>query len=461
MQERDGLLKGVVGTLASMRLTLIIFFTLAAVSVIGTLFPYGMAGSEVHHHYPPALAWLIQTFSLHDMYRTNWFRFLLALLCINLIICSVQRLPKTIKLARQRDQEFSSDKVSKFSQNFQMTTAQPMEKVAPSLEKVIGGEFGPLKAIDSSDKYMALAERGRWSSFMVYFIHLSVLVILVGAIIGSLFGFRGIMNIIEGEASKMVMLSRGHERLELPFTVRCDAFSVSFYEMGTPREYRSDLTILKGDEKILQTPIRVNHPLTYGGITFYQSTYGSILTSLKVEIRDTDSEKTWTMDMQMRTPKTIPGTTDQIQVMDYRENIAQLGPIVIMAMLREGEEPTGAYILLNDPDFHGNKISNYHFAIKEAETAWYTGLQVKSDPGVWVVYVGFSALLIGIIMAYYMSHRKMWVVAEPSREFPGRTLVTLGGRTNRNPLAFEEEFRKVCQSVEQQLKAGENKETST
>ncbi len=296
---------------------------------------------------------------------------------------------------------------------------------------------------------------------MVYFIHLSVLIILVGAIIGSLFGFKGIMNIIEGEASNTVMLSRGHERLELPFAVRCDAFSISYYETGTPREYRSDLTILKGDEEILQTPIRVNHPLTYGGITFYQSTYGSFLTSLDLEIRDTESGRTWTKNMRMRTPETLPGTTDQIQVMDYREDIAQLGPIVIMAMLREGEEATGAYVLVNDPDFHGNRISNYHFAIQEAETARYTGLQVKSDPGVWVVYVGFSALLIGIILAYYMSHRKIWVVAEPSRQFPGRTQVTLGGRANRNPLAFEEEFQTICQGVEQELRASENKDSET
>ncbi len=461
MQEKEGLPKRAVEALASMKLTLIIFFTLAAVSVVGTLFPHGMTGSEVHHHFSPTAAWIIETLGLHDLYRTTWFRLLLLLLCANLIVCTLQRLPKTLKLAQRREEEISRDKLIKFSQNFETMAPLSVDETQSALQRVFQSEFGSLRDVKGSEGYAGAAEKGRWSTFLVYVIHLSVLLVLLGALIGSMLGFKGIMNILEGEASASVMLRQGHERLDLPFSVRCDAFSVTFYEMGTPKEYRSDLTILEEGQEVLKRSIRVNDPLTYRGVTFYQSSYGSLLNNLKIEITDTDSGRTLSMDMKMRQPQTVPGSTDQLQVMDYREDIGRMGPAVAIAMLREGEEPTGAWILVKMPDFHGNRIGNYRFAVKEAETVWYTGLQVKSDPGVWMVYAGFSALLLGITLAYYMSHRRIWVVAEPHPGKTGSTRVTLAGRTNRNPVAFEEEFQKLCLRVEQELRASENKDSQT
>lgn len=40
-----------------------------------------------------------------------------------------------------------------------------------------------------------------------------------------------------------------------------------------PKEYRSDLTILDQGREILRKSIKVNAPLTYKGVTFYQSSY--------------------------------------------------------------------------------------------------------------------------------------------------------------------------------------------
>ncbi len=457
MKEKEGFLKQTLQALASMRLTLFIFFALATASIIGTLFPHGMSGSEVHHHYHPTMAAIIESLGLHDLYRTTWFRVLLLALCINIVVCSAKRLPKTMKLLNRRDEELSSEKLTRFSHSFQMTTAVPLEDAGGSLSHAVGAEFGPLRKVSESDRYAATAERGRWSVFLVYVVHLSVMMILIGALLGSLLGFKGIMNIVEGNASSTVILSKGHERLELPFAVRCDAFSATFYEMGSPKEYRSDLAILQEGDVVLQRSIRVNHPLTYQGITFYQSTYGTFLDRVEVEITDTDSSKGMVLNMRLREPRTIPGTTTQVQVMDYREDMP-MGPVVVMAMLREGEEPTGAWILANEPDFHGNKIYNYRFAIKNMETAQYTGLQVKSDPGVWIVYVGFLAMLIGIIMAYYMSHRKIWVLAEPHPDTPSTTRIVIAGRTNRNPLGFEEEFERLCRTVERQLESNDKKD---
>jgi hypothetical protein len=71
--------------------------------------------------------------------------------------------------------------------------------------------------------------------------------------------------------------------MPLGFYVRCDDFDVDYYQnqhgdpTGMPSEYHSTLSVFNlGRQKIFDKRIRVNDPLTYHGITFYQSSYGTI-----------------------------------------------------------------------------------------------------------------------------------------------------------------------------------------
>ncbi len=60
---------------------------------------------------------------------------------------------------------------------------------------------------------------------------------------------------------------------ELDFSIRCNSFAIDFYPNGMPKEYTSSLTVLENGREVLTKTIEVNDPLTYKGITFYQSSY--------------------------------------------------------------------------------------------------------------------------------------------------------------------------------------------
>jgi len=68
-----------------------------------------------------------------------------------------------------------------------------------------------------------------------------------------------------------------------------------------------------------------------------------------------------------------------------------------------------------------------------ADEKLYTGLQVAKDPGVWVVWFGCTLMVIGIMMAFFMSHNRVWI-----RLANGRAV--LGGTASKNPAAFENKF---------------------
>ena len=94
-------------------------------------------------HYRPAAAWVINTFGLNDLYRTGWFRCLLLLLCVNLIVCTFERLPKTIKLLQRRNETIDPQKLMKFSISRQFSSKLPWEETRSRLTGVISDKFAP------------------------------------------------------------------------------------------------------------------------------------------------------------------------------------------------------------------------------------------------------------------------------------------------------------------------------
>jgi len=285
---------------------------------------------------------------------------------------------------------------------------------------------------------------------MVYGVHLSVLIVLVGALAGSYLGFKGAMNLTEGETSDKVMLAGDESVQGLPFEVRCDKFEVSFYDTGAPKEFRSDLAIIDKGREVLKESIVVNDPLTYEGITFYQASYGTTLKEAEIDLTDPDSGKKIALTLPFRQPVTIPGTDDQLVIADYQEDLMRVGQAIELVYGKQGRQSSAQWILIDRP-YHGNRIENYLVRVTRIDKARFTGLQVKKDPGIWLVWAGFTLMTLAIGLTFYSSHRKLWVCIEPDKKRK-KTIVTLAGRASRNAQAFEEKFEALRAELENRLK---------
>ncbi|HEY9662635.1 MAG TPA: cytochrome c biogenesis protein ResB, partial [Allocoleopsis sp.] len=69
-----------------------------------------------------------------------------------------------------------------------------------------------------------------------------------------------------------------------------------------------------------------------------------------------------------------------------------------------------------------------------------TGLQIKADPGIPLVYTGFGLLMLGVIMSYF-SHSQVWALQTEDKGF------YIGGRTNRAQVAFEREMLEILDQL--------------
>jgi len=84
--------------------------------------------------------------------------------------------------------------------------------------------------------------------------------------------------------------------------------------------------------------------------------------------------------------------------------------------------------------------------LEDYDQTYYTGLQLAKDPGMDVVWIGSALLVGGLCIMFYVAHRKVWVKIQEQED--GQVKVEVTGLSNRNPVAFEQEF----DDLEKQIK---------
>lgn len=87
---------------------------------------------------------------------------------------------------------------------------------------------------EHNGEYHLFAQKTAWCRLGVYVVHLSILVIFIGAIIGSLAGYKGYVTIVEG-TSVNAFEGRNGQKMPLGFEVLCEKFNVEFYATGAPK----------------------------------------------------------------------------------------------------------------------------------------------------------------------------------------------------------------------------------
>ncbi len=440
--------------LSSVRLTLAILIVLAAVSIVGTLIPQSEGVSEFARGLSPGTLKLFTTLGLFDVYHSLWFRALISLLALNLIVCSLNRLGPTLRLFRAAPKP---DRTRPFEdvppENRFFTDLSPAE-AASRVEGLVRDKYEKFARKDSPNDIFMVGERGRYSLFGVYIVHLSVLLIIAGSIVGSLWGFKGFVNIPEGEGVNTVRLRNSHTHKELGFRVECVNFDVTFYENGTPEDYRSDLRFMDDDmEK--DVVLRVNHPFTYRGIRFYQSSYGNIPgNEVDLLIRRGGTENGETVLRATRGEEVqLPGDEGHFVVEEIRGDFMRMGmgPAARISAHPEEGEPFTFWVFLHPdraqarfsqgfqafPSLNPSAFEPYTFFLKGIESRYYTGLQVNKDPGVPYVWAGFFLIVAGLFVTFFMSHRRFRIRIQDIGE--DGTLVSVSGRADKNPVGAERE----------------------
>ena len=411
--------------LADLRFAIFILLLISLFSIAGTIIEQDQSIEVYKLNYPltnPIFGFLtwdrILQFGLDHIYKTWWFLTLILFFGISLVSCTfLQQLP-SLKIARRcqffrTTTQFYRLKFSTILNNFSFNKI---------LSRIKNNDYSIFQQKNISYCYKGLV--GRIAPIIVHF---SMILVLLGTIIGSLFGFKAQEIVPKTETFHVQnILTNGQLTLVPKTSARINDFWITYTKTKTISQFYSDISVLdnRGNEKTRKT-ISVNYPLISNSIYYYQTDWNLIglrFQNLKNEIIEyplinvfNNQSKLW---------------------LTWISNNSSLneGLIIIIDNLE------GYCSIYNEKgQFFGNielnETINFQIPLTLLEIISSTGLQIKTDPGIPVIYLGFFFLMVSTLISY-ITYSQIWIIQKNQQIF-------IGGTTNRAIFEFELEFFKL------------------
>lgn len=431
--------------LTDLRLAIILLLAIAIFSILGTVIEQGQSIGFYQENYPenPALfgflTWkVLIILGLDHVYRTWWFLSLLILFGTSLTACTLTRQLPALKAARRWKFYNKPQGFQKLALSAEFDVEADNWTSIQNLNEILQKRRYKVFQDDADKLY---ARRGIIGRIGPIIVHIGIVVILLGSILGAMTGFIAQEMVPSGETFivRNIIDAGPWSASQVPkdWGVKVNRFWIDYTPTGGIDQFYSDMSVLdKEGKEVDGDKIYVNHPLRYKGVTFYQTDWG--ISSVKVRVNKSPILQLPMAQLDTGGKGRIWGTWIPTKP-DLSEGVSLLA-----------KDLQGTVLIYDGQGQLVNTIREGMFAevngvrLKIVELVGSTGLQIKADPGVPVIYTGFAILMMGVVMSYF-SHSQVWVLQKENNLY-------IGGKTNRAQVAFEREMVDIFEQTNSQFK---------
>lgn len=429
---------------ASLKLAIFIMLLIGIFSMLGSTYVEQNQPFERYlDKFGPTKAVWFWKLHLTNVFHSWYYISLIVLLAINLSVCSVKRLPRIWK------QTFGSERVLKLEERLDRSlkpVSVPIKSPEAMVKFLASRGFKVFKEEEGGKVYI-FAEKGKYSRLGVYVVHIALLIIMLGALIDAIFGFRGFLPVPEGETSDIMLVGPEDRRVRLPFAVHLRDFSIITYEEEAKikgkevaedfREaiasFRSEIEVINAGKKVAEGVVEVNKPFDFRNYRIFQASYGLMEGTAGMGVIVVDKEKAKTQEHEA-----IVGTFSvrSGEVTEFRDMLVsvervilnlhdpqagfegELAPAVVLKVLKDRKSYNVPVVY--DPQLTVLIYSQvkdleefpYVFFMDGFSPQFYSGFQVSFHPGTNIIWLGSTLLVLGMVLAFYTVHRKVWVRIE-------------------------------------------------
>lgn len=421
--------------LYSMKFAVFLLIILVAACIAGSVIPQGEQASWYTSHYSRQAAGAVMLFGLDDIFHSWWFALLTAVLCLNLLLCSVLRFPSLI--GRMKNGFTPVKSISTWNQEPVIETPDEPDELFERLgfRKIHRGKVAltrvaePPKTQEFACLYSAKNKIGIWGAWLC---HLGMLIIILGFVLGQVLKSEYTVYGVPGQTKPV-----GNTDYELTI----DAFDVAMRDDYTVDQYTSKLTVTdRAGERSLSGTASVNAPLSLFGMKFYQNSTGW---AASVDVwRDGEKIQEALLcageHMLVEDQEGLAVVFNAFYPDLYEDENGQ--PITLTPVLKNPgylyslyyhDQMIGMNVLESD-----EKITVEDYEIVFHDPQQYTLIQVKRDPYGIVAAIGGLVMLLSLILAFYVQPRELWALKGEN----GRWMVA--GASRKAGVMFEEEIRR-------------------
>jgi cytochrome c biogenesis protein len=460
-------------TMASVETGVVLLILVVILSAAGTIVLQRSVTrpDEMQSAYSPQVLRILDAAGLTDVFHSWWFLGTVFLVSVCIIAASIDRFPN-------RWRYFS--RPYKYPEESFRRANQPQKSLVIA-ERPLRGDAVQKACLQAAERALhakgyhpervmrqnhpgIFVERHRISELAVYIVHSSLLLIFFGTIVDGLWGWRGTINLTEGQSSNVVETRDGKTRV-LPFSIRCDAGGQENYQDGTLKKLWTNVTVVKAGQEVQKKEIVVNDPLLSGGMRFYLSSYAANGKVDKVLLAATplagsgqkqeialavNDVVSLDSDATVRFAEFFPDSAVRDGQIYSKSN--ELRNPAVHLVVNSSKARSKFDVWLPQPaGVPGNSGLPWSFQVTDFKVGHSSVLDVSHEPGQWGVWCGVILMGIGLAFAFYLVHMRLWVVAirDPKT---GKPSLWIGGSANRSRDKFEEHFNDLVASIESELK---------
>ena len=453
--KANSLFRRLIGIVADLRLAIILLLVIAVLSIAGTVIEQGESLTFYQQNYPesPALygflSWkIILAWGLNHVYSTWWYLSLLVLFGSSLTACTFTRQLPALKAARKWKYYQKPRQFEKLALSAELETGS-IKTLIPLLERQNYRVFQQDNAI--------YARKGIIGRIGPIIVHAGMLIVLAGGIWGIFTGFFAQEMIASGDTFqiKNIIESGPFATAQIPknWSLKVNRFWIDYTEDGAIDQFYSDLSVISDksngmaslrNEELKRETIYVNKPLRYDGVTVYQTNWA--IAAVQVQLNNSPIFQLPMAKLDTISGGNIWGTWVPTKP-DLSAGVSLLAKDLqgtVLVYDQKGELANALRI--------GQSIEIDGINLKLIDVIGSTGLQIKADPGVPIVYTGFGLLMLGVVMSYF-SHSQIWALETDNKFY-------FGGKTNRAQVSFERDIIAIIEQLKDSPTSNQTSETN-
>jgi len=482
--------------LSSVRFGVVLLCILVAFSMLGMLIiQQNVQGFDAYYaSLTPAEKLVFGALGFFDVYYSWYFKFLLLVLSLNIVLASIDRFPSAWSYISEPKISATRDWILKQKSNSILRLKAGNEtEIVETLERVFKQNGLTTQTAQSNESFYAVDEEGKkdfskigkktylfvfgqsgkYNRLGAYIVHVALLTLFLGHFVALQTGFDADVNMMPGQVTDQIQLiefnldKKEKFNVQLPFTITCTDIQQKLInpngEIGVTNtlDWRTQIKINDPEYGEIVADVSLNKPFSYRGYRFFQAQTVPVgnARTMKLELTPEKGGETLTVDLMRNGAASLPDGT-KIEYETFMPDFVLNGgkpdtrsanyknPAAILNITTANGEKSKVYAFANKmPDNIpiGAPKAGYKWRLAEFEKAPLAHvLSIKYDPfqGAFIAwYFGGFGLIGALIFVFFFSHKRVWALIDKRGENDFE--IVLGGNANRNQLGFEDKFNKI------------------